>query len=478
MRKALLTMGVLVSFVVSVFALGIGGAAATAPATASGTATYYYDVNPVAVPVGPDTVVPLAVPLCSTTSTAVPTHPVIYCYSPSFIYAAYNLNSLYAAGHDGTGQTIVIVDAYGSPTIASDLMHFDSVFGLPDPNFQVICPIGCSAFNPRNTAHDELGWAEETTLDVEWSHAIAPGANIVLAVAPSNAGNALNAVESYVIANYPGSIISQSFGIPEAAVHGNAGQFAQADFNYHLAQAADITVLASSGDFGATNGLASFQNPGFPASDPLVLGIGGTQGSPLGNLATYDGSSSGCTAGPRPGYPTACVPTGYGAEAAWNEAWDGVAGGGAQSLFFGLPSYQQGVTVGGTALTSRGVPDVAYNAAVDGGVLAYFTAVTVNSTGWVVFGGTSAGSPQWAGLFAIVNQVRHANGKGPIGFANPAIYGLAENPTTYANDFHDITVGNNQLVGTTSGNAAVAGYDLATGWGTPNGANLVADLSS
>ncbi len=145
------------------------------------------------------------------------------------------------------------------------------------------------------------------------------------------------------------------------------------------------------------------------------------------------------------------------------------------SLFFSVPSYQSGLTVGGKALTMRATPDVSYNAAVDGGVLAYFTAVHLNASGWLVFGGTSAGSPQWAGIFAIVNQMRQANVKGPLGFANQGIYTLEA--TKYSTDFHDITAGDNKLAGTNSGNAAGTGFDLATGWGTPNGANVAKDLS-
>ncbi len=142
------------------------------------------------------------------------------------------------------------------------------------------------------------------------------------------------------------------------------------------------------------------------------------------------------------------------------------------SSFFGQPSYQSGL-----AFSGRAVPDVAYNAAVDGGVLVAYSALGPAAAGFYIVGGTSAGSPQWAGIFALVNTARAANMKAPIGFANPALYSIAES-ASYSSDFHDIQVGNNILVGTTVGFAAGLGFDLASGWGTPNVANLVADLAA
>ncbi len=442
---------------------------ATPLASASSSGDFNYVANPPTVQVTPGTVIPHEVPNCQTGNTAVPTYPIIYCYSPNFIQTTYNFTGAYNNGFDGAGQTIVIVDAYGSPTIANDLAHFDTVFGLATANFQVICPLDCPKVPiGANMPHDVEGWAVETTLDVEWAHVVAPGANIVLAVAPSSSGNAINAVETYVIQNYPGAIISQSFGIPEALIRANNAQVMQAHQNYQAAVTAGITVLASSGDFGATNGF-SILNPSFPSSDPYVTGVGGTQGYPnLGNLTTFTGT---CPLGPRPGYPTGCTPTGYGGEQVWNEAWDGIAGGGAESLLFGTPSYQSGL-----GLTSRGTPDVSYNAAVDGGVLVFTSFLGTNT--WFVVGGTSAGSPQWAGIFAIVNQARAANSKGPLGFANTALYAIYNNAAEYAHDFHDITVGDNILVGSTLGFSAMTGFDLASGIGSPNVGNLVTDLAA
>ena len=139
--------------------------------------------------------------------------------------------------------------------------------------------------------------------------------------------------------------------------------------------------------------------------------------------------------------------------------------GGAPSLFFPVPSYQSGL-----GLSSRTTPDVSYNAAIQGGVLVA-NSVVLGTPAFFIVGGTSAGSPQWAGIIALANQLA---GK-PLGFLNPAIYKLAES-SAYGSDFNDITIGNNQMPGTTPGFTAGTGFDDASGWGTPNVANLLPDL--
>ena len=170
------------------------------------------------------------------------------------------------------------------------------LFGLPPPpSFKVICPLGCPSPSANNKMHDPVGWAFETTLDVQWAHAMAPGANIVLAVSPTSSGNTINNVEKAVVAAYPGSIMSQSFGIPEQFVKGgNNAHVLQSEKIYAAARAAGITALASTGDFGATNGGAGCEPPpavpkdcgqaanaGYPASSPNVTAVGGTQGDPV-----------------------------------------------------------------------------------------------------------------------------------------------------------------------------------------------------
>jgi subtilase family serine protease len=277
-----------------------------------------YTANPPRVQVTVDQVSPFGLPQCRTSDPASPTPGILYCYAPRYIWTAYNILPVFQSGNFGQGQTIVIVDAFGSPTIQQDLQTFHNAFfgpAFPAPDFEVLCPMGCPTFNPRNAPQAEINWTFETSLDVEWAHAIAPLAKIKLVVAPTPHGDAINNAVAYAVAKYPGSIISQSFGIPEAGFRGNNSQFMQALANYSAALQRRITVLASSGDLGATNGTYPVANAGYPASDPFVTSVGGTQGLPLGNLVTLSGTCA-------PPVASACTPTGYGAEQVWNERMD------------------------------------------------------------------------------------------------------------------------------------------------------------
>lgn len=396
-----------------------------------------YEVHPTVVQVTPGSVLPDVTPICQTSAG-----PLV-CYFPVFLRTAYD----FPGNLTGAGQTILIVDAYGSPTIAADLHAFDVTFGLPDPpSFQVFCPMGCPTFNPNNANRGEIGWTFETSLDVEWAHAMAPGANIVLVVAPNPGGNAIHVAERAAIARFPGAVMSQSFSIPEIVIHNNNAQLLQARANYIAARQAAITVFASTGDFGATNGFA-VANAAYPASDPLVTAVGGTEGDP---------------------YPAGLSNPFYGGEQVWNEPDFGAATGGAHSALFAVPAFQDGL-----GLASRTIPDISYNAAINGGVLVRYSAL--GSPGFFIVGGTSAGSPQWAAIIALANQLSASQGHGPLGFINPALYQLAQS-AAYPIDFHDIITGNNQLVGTPVGFSATAGFDAATGWGTPDVAKLIPDL--
>ena len=446
-------------------------------AGAAGAQGIEYIARPPYVQVSPNTVIPNGLPYCGTSSGL-----TLICYGPSFIRTAYNFPS----DLDGTGQTILIVDAYGSPTIQSDLILFDTVFSIPPPpSFTIFCPEGCPPFNPNDKLHGEAGWSIETSLDVEYAHAMAPGANIVLVVAASSTGDAINVAEAKAIHKYPGSIMSQSFGAGEFGIHGNNVQVAQAHKNYVDAQAAGITVLASAGDFGAANAfmvglkliIGNVANASFPSSDPLVLAVGGTEGNPYQALGTGSFScapSTTCStglvtvSGPCDSVSLSdCTPVGYGGEQVWNEPdfAPGSTTGGAPSLLFGVPSYQDGLS-----LSSRTTPDVSYNAAINGGVLVANSTV-LGAPAFFIVGGTSAGSPQWAAIVALANQSASQS----LGFLNPAIYKLAQS-AAYANDFHDITVGNNVMAGTSVGFNAGSGWDDASGWGTPNVTNLIPDL--
>jgi subtilase family serine protease len=397
-----------------------------------------------------------------------PSRQTLICYSPEMIRAAYNYPvSFMGIPLNGTGQTIAILDAYGSPTILpsdspnyvnSDLAKFDREFEIPDPpTLTILCPAaGCPVFNPGDTQHDEVGWAMETSLDVEWAHAAAPGANIVLVVAATSAGTDINTALQTAVNLSDVSVISQSFGRPESQIPSGNSEVAQAHANYEAAQTNRITVLASTGNRGATNGPSSQTNATYPASDPLVTAVGGTEGDP---------------------YPSGLYASGgYGGEQVWNEAdsKDGIIGatGGAPSLLFPVPTFQDGL-----GLTSRTIPDVSYNAAWNGGVLVYVSALGGSTVGFYVMGGTGASAPQWAGIVAMANQMRALMGNKSLGYINPAIYTLAQGADA-SNDFHDITIGNNGFLGTYPGFQATTGYDAASGWGTPNVANLVPDLAN
>ena len=439
-----------------------------------------YVARPPYVQVSPNTVIPHGLPYCGTSSGL-----TLICYGPSFIRTAYNFPS----DLDGTGQTILIVDAYGSPTIQSDLILFDTTFGVPPPpSFTIYCPEGCPPFNPNDKLHDVAGWSVETSLDVEYAHAMAPGADIVLVVAASSTGDSINVAEAKAIAKYPGSIMSQSFGAGEFGINGNKAQVLQAHKNYVAAQAAGITVLASAGDDGAADAfmvgmkliIGDVANASFPSSDPLVLAVGGTEGNPYPPLGTDTlscAANTTCSTGlvtftgpctSANGFlHSPCTPVGYGGEQVWNEPdfAPGSTTGGAPSLLFGVPSYQDGL-----GLASRTTPDVSFNAAINGGVLVANSAL-LGEPAFFIVGGTSAASPQWAAIIALANQ----SAGQPLGFLNPAIYKLAQS-AAYANDFHDIQTGNNVMAGTAVGFSAGNGWDGASGWGTPNVANLVPDL--
>jgi subtilase family serine protease len=235
-----------------------------------------------AVRVSSSMVLPDTVPYCQ--------HGNLICYTPQDIRTAYN----YPSNLSGAGQTIVIVDAFGSPSVASDLNTFDQIFGLPAPaSFTVVCPTGgCPTLDLSGTnaqSINELGWTQEIALDTQWAHAMAPAANIVLAVSSSDDNFAINAAIQNAVNHYPGSIISQSFGTPEGTFNLAPGSADRAFLNqaeqiYKQAANERITVFASAGDWGADFSAIvpslNFANAGYPASSPSVTGVGGTQGNP------------------------------------------------------------------------------------------------------------------------------------------------------------------------------------------------------
>ncbi len=375
------------------------------------------------------------------------------CYTPQQIQKAYNIAPLLAAHTTGLGHTIVIVDAFQSPTLRHDLALFDTLFGLKAPKLTILAPNGLAPFNAQDA--NQVSWAAEITLDVEWAHAVAPGAAIDLVLAnPTKdpkantlSGFLLNILRatSFAVTHNLGDVISQSFGGNETCASAQALQAQHKVFQ--AAMAKGITMFAASGDSGTAEincASTSFtKGVSTPASDPLVTAVGGTT---LNANATTGA---------------------YIAESAWNGS------GGGLSAVYPRPTFQQGIQ--GIVGNQRGVPDIAYNGNPKSGVLVVWSSSGQGKDLAVVFGGTSAGSPQWAGITVLINEVLGKR----VGFLNPMLYriGMNVNPR----NLHDITKGTNTFtaknangaVVSVKGFAATKGWDAVTGWGTPNVANLI-----
>ncbi len=402
----------------------------------------------------------------------------IACYEPDQVRAAYNVAPLYEHGITGKGETIVIVDSFGSPTIQNDLSVFDKQFGYPDPpSLKIITPAG-----PVTT--EDPGWAGETTLDVEYAHTLAPGANILLVETPDAETEGVTGFpnivksEQYVIDHHLGDVITQSFGATEETFT-NYAQLAPLRAAYIDAYAHGITVLASSGDDGATSstldGSSYYSTPvtGWPATDPLVTAVGGTQ---------IRESAAGAFS-----------------QVVWNDTYDvplqqaftGTNGpnpfssGGGVSEFFDLPPYQYGVAhtiakaidAAPHSRLPRAIPDISMSAACDGAVT-YYASFPGTTPGWHLVCGTSEASPEFSGIVALADQVAGH----PLGLINPALYALSAD---HAPGLVDITSGNNTVaftdansnLVTVQGYSAREGYDLASGVGTINAARFVPELA-
>ncbi len=393
----------------------------------------------------------------------------INCYTPLQYRVAYDLNPLYAKGITGAGRTIVIVDSYGSPTIANDLHVFDQQFGFPDPTLEIEKFGDIPPFDPTNATM--VGWAEETSLDVEYAHSIAPGAKIVLAETPVAETEGVTgfpemmSAEQSLINRGVGDVITQSFGATENTFpsfsSGNYSSLLGLRYAFEDAAAHHVTVLASSGDEGATGDeldgstLYPYRVVGWPASDPLVTAVGGTKLSldNTGNRLSPD--------------------------VVWNDSDIGIdaAGGGGVSAIFARPFYQIGVSkvVG----SKRGMPDISMSAAVNGGAWVYMSFAGIESPGvsnpgYYIFGGTSEASPLFSGIVALADQYAHHR----LGLINPALYtlGALNRAGVPRTGIVDVTSGNNTLGGVT-GYAATPGYDLASGWGTVDAAKFVPALA-
>ena len=372
-------------------------------------------------------------------------------YTPAQIRAAYGLSPLPAVGASlttaqaaalGAGQTVYLVDAYHDATALSDLNAFSAKFGLPTcanvaitSNAKLATPPASCQFSQvysatRGTVTTAVPaynatWAPESKLDVQWAHAIAPLARIVLIEMPNAMSNSILDANSLATKLGPGAV-SMSFGSTEAG-------WAPTTDAYFVGTG--MTFVAAAGDSG-TQVL-------WPAVSPNVLAVGGT-------------STNVSAAGSR-------------VEIAWSSS------GGGMSAYEALPAWQSGVTAyGGSALVRRAVPDVAFNASPMTG---QYVALTLPgaATVWSAYGGTSIAAPQWAGLVAVANGIRAANAKAALGDVHALIYkSIAAVPGTYASAMHDVVEGSN---GTCATCKAGTGFDQTTGWGSPNAAQLFAVLT-
>jgi subtilase family serine protease len=385
---------------------------------------------------------------CQTTTPAT-------CYGPGQIRSAYGFDQLGKQGIDGRGQTIVIVDAYQSPTIRHDLATFDRLAGLPSAPLDIYAPQGLTPFDQNDA--NQVGWASEITLDVEYAHAIAPRARIALVLATSNNDPDLDRALAWVAKKGLGTVVSQSFGEAEECVLLGRPEQRIEHAIYQRMKANGTTVLASAGDEGAAepscDGTSWIKAASTPASDPNVTGIGGTALYADGRTGAYRG------------------------ETVWNEPAYAVAGGSGLSKVYDEPWWQKGVQHTGR----RSVPDVSYSAAIDEGVLVVWSSSGLGEDAVFVFGGTSAGSPQWAGLVALAAQKAHSR----LGDINPTLYALGTSKR-YGALFHDITSGDTSVVEPDAdGNpVAIQGvpadpkWDFATGFGSPKAQHLVKALAA
>ena len=346
----------------------------------------------------------LPAPARAVRATPLVTSTVATGYTPAQVRAHLGLTGT------GAGQTIAIVTAYDAPNAASDLAVFNKTFGLPaPPSFRKVSQTGSTTKLPRVDAR----WALEAALDVQWAHAVAPAASILLVEATSSSMSNLLTAVSYA-AKQPGvTVVSGSFGGPEFSLQKNE------DARCRLTTG--ICVFAS-GDNG---------NPGtYPATNPFALAVGGT---------TLSLDSAGTLLSER--------------------AWSGSGGG--VSAYSAKPAYQNEVT---TAVR-RTTPDVSYAADPATGFAVYSSTTYDNQSGWFQMGGTSAGAPQWAGILAAANQLRKAVGKGPLAAVN-ASGGTPLHTALYTSGaLRDVTVGSNGICGALC--TATTGYDAVTGLGSP-----------
>ncbi|MGD0478104.1 MAG: protease pro-enzyme activation domain-containing protein [Nitrososphaerales archaeon] len=331
---------------------------------------------------------------------------------PQGVQVGYNVTGLYTAGFNGSGVTVAVVDMPGDPDPQGAINTFDAQYGLPSVTLNLLYPDGTPTYY-------DPGWGIETALDIEAVHSMAPGAGITLLYDQVDPVNAID----YVATNHIASVVTDSWGIPYPDTWLSSSYLNSTDSRLMVDTAQGLTILFASGDRGS--GLYGFGTE-FPASDPNVLSVGGT------NL-----NLTGCTG-------VTC--TGYGSEEG------AVISGGGYSGYFSEPVWQ---TAALGSLPGRGVPDVSAL-----GLYPYFWVYSTYE-GWEGVAGTSLSSPLWAGFLAVAFQFA---GWSSVGNIDPLIYTLGSG-TSYSSVFHDVVTGSNDYY---YGNySAGPGWDPVTGWGSP-----------
>lgn len=394
---------------------------------------------------------------------AIAAAPGAGAYTADQIATAYGFSGLYAAGDLGAGITVAVYEL--EPNAVSDITAYQTCYGIHDAISYV--PVDGGAGNGVGSG--------EAALDIENLIGLAPDANVIVYQGPnSNSGNpGAGPYDTFsdIINQDTAQVVSVSWGECEADL-GHSDQRAESTL-FEQAAVQGQTIVAASGDSGSEDcfdGSNSTQTQlavDDPSSQPLVTGVGGTTLSQIG---------------PRP------------VESVWKTIGGGSqpgAGGGGVSSFWAMPApqldapsflnirrpYAAGSACGNTSAWCREVPDVAIDADPNTGYLVDWNVDATAArqpSGWQGIGGTSGGAPVWAALLTLTDADTACAGV-RLGDANPALYAAAGG--AYAQDFNDITAGNNDLTGTNNGQySAAPGYDAATGLGTPNGAALAASL--
>ena len=422
-------------------------------------------------------------------------------YEPNTLQTAYGLKPVYASGLDGTGQTVVVVDAFGSPTAAADIAVFSSTFGLPSPNFAVYNPQGVPPYNS--------GWAGETTLDIEWSHAIAPGANIALIQTIDNYDINLQAGVQYALNNSLGNVISNSYGGPES--EDDPGNMQAWDDVNAQGAALGVSIQYSTGDSGDFYRATGTYTVSVPSNSPHATAIGGVStflksdysilfqtgwGTTITRIAEPNGTNA-------PDIPPVCATTLAPGQCFY------YGGGGGMSQFFAKPSWQSSLPG-----TGRQQPDISLTADPYTGVTYIYSYSHPGRYTVSVIGGTSASCPMFSGLWAIVNQKSMAKYNLAAGLAAPLVYNLPKGavldivqaspytptnltgnifnggppiyesatamvgpdvPQQFTSAFYQGTSTRWYALGFGLDSTLVAGpgWDDVTGVGTPNGANFI-----